>query len=1119
MSDLSKNTHLFPRLIANRCGLRMEWNSTGSIRRVHCHDAMVNLFPPNALEAGPSQLLLRLFDPQLKDYLPLLGPASFVCWRPETMGAVGEARWYDLLIRIRLRVAEHAPAWFWHVDIENRGSRAVACDLMFAQDLGLAHESAVRMNEYYVSQYIDHLPLQHEQHGCCIASRQNQSMGGQYPAALIGSLGRAVSYATDALSVFGRGHRNHQVADCFSGGLPGKKRQHEHSLVALQEEKFSLDAGDRITRGFFVGVMPDHPEVLSERDLAHFAQVISLPEAICPAWPEEEIPQHRAFGLFSIARDLPVDDLNECAIVHYFGEVREQEEREDGQLLSWFTPDHQHVVLRAKEERVLRPHGMILRSGSGWAPDESSMTSTAWMNGVFHSMVTQGHVSINRFLSTCRSYLGLFRTHGMRIMMEIEGAWFLLGAPSAFAMSERECRWIYHTRSGDLLIRSAADAQCSRLSLDIEVRSGLPRRFLLIHHVALNGDDGLITGPVLYEKMDKEIRVKAALDSDVGRRFPDGCFAITTEDPELWQCVGGDEVLWEDKRSRGEPYLCLKTKITNSVRIGIEGRLLPPSTAIQELPEPKIRWGIDTDHPSFEMVSAWNHFIPWLVQNALVHYRSPRGLEQYSGGGWGTRDVCQGPMELMLAFGRFAEARDLLLRVYRQQNPDGDWPQWFMFFDRERNIRPEDSHGDIVFWPVWALSQYLCATRDASILEESLPYFSRSAEGVVVPIREHVEHALRLMRSRVIPGTMLASYGHGDWNDSMQPSQEEMRENLCSAWTVTLHEQTVRCWADACEALGIVSDLSTLREEITRIRSDFQHHMVVDGVLTGLMQFPSHGSPRAFLHPRDEDTGIRYSLLPMIHAIINELFSREQAAEHLLIIREHLMGPDGARLFDRPLSYHGGISQRFLRAETASYFGREIGLMYTHAHIRYAEALARFGAAKELWQALQQINPIGLRELVPSSSLRQLNCYYSSSDADFADRYEAAEQYNKLHSGDVSLEGGWRVYSSGSGIAVRVMVQCFLGLRIGIDEVVIDPVIDPSLSGLVVECRLDAYHWQVIYHIGPEGTGPQSVKLNDVELTGTRLIHPYRCGGLRFSIQEWRIFASGGMDRLVIVLG
>ena len=30
------------------------------------------------------------------------------------------------------------------------------------------------------------------------------------------------------------------------------------------------------------------------------------------------------------------------------------------------------------------------------------------------------------------------------------------------------------------------------------------------------------------------------------------------------------------------------------------------------------------------------------------------------------------------------------------QNADGDWPQWFMFFERERIIRAGDSHGDIV---------------------------------------------------------------------------------------------------------------------------------------------------------------------------------------------------------------------------------------------------------------------------------------------------------------------------------------------------------------------------------------------------------------------------------------
>ena len=44
------------------------------------------------------------------------------------------------------------------------------------------------------------------------------------------------------------------------------------------------------------------------------------------------------------------------------------------------------------------------------------------MDGVFHSMVTQGHVSINRFLSTVHSYLGLFRSHGQRVFVELDGS-------------------------------------------------------------------------------------------------------------------------------------------------------------------------------------------------------------------------------------------------------------------------------------------------------------------------------------------------------------------------------------------------------------------------------------------------------------------------------------------------------------------------------------------------------------------------------------------------------------------------------------------------------------------------------------------------------------------------
>jgi cellobiose phosphorylase len=47
--------------------------------------------------------------------------------------------------------------------------------------------------------------------------------------------------------------------------------------------------------------------------------------------------------------------------------------------------------------------------------------------------------------------------------------------------------------------------------------------------------------------------------------------------------------------------------------------------------------------------------------------------------------------------------------------------------------------------------------------------------------------------------------------------------------------------------------------------------------------------------------------------------------------------------------------------------------------------------------------------LVPSATLRQSNCYYSSSDAAFADRYEAYAEYGRAMRGDIPLNGGWRI--------------------------------------------------------------------------------------------------------------
>ena len=51
------------------------------------------------------------------------------------------------------------------------------------------------------------------------------------------------------------------------------------------------------------------------------------------------------------------------------------------------------------------------------------------------------------------------------------------------------------------------------------------------------------------------------------------------------------------------------------------------------------------------------------------------------------------------------------------------------------------------------------------------------------------------------------------------------------------------------------------------------------------------------------------------------------------------------------------------------------------------------------------------------------------------------------------VEGGWRVYSSGAGIAVRLVRECLLGLRLRNAELGIDPVLPRALDGLRAQRR------------------------------------------------------------------
>jgi len=1090
--------------VTSPTGLRAEINANGSLRRLDCDAISLSLFVGNEVEGGPANLYLRSHSEKL-EWTPLLGPLSPTRFRTDpTSGAlVGTGTWLGIKYALTLTLAQSKPVWLWHVRLENTASTMQQVDLTYAQDVALASYGAIRLNEFYVGQYLDHTPLQHAKHGVMVATRQNQAADGRFPWSLIGSLRSGRSYATDAKQFHGLATRAGEAPVGLVSELPGHRLQHEHAMVVIRDAPIRLDPKSTVTGGFFGLYVPDHPAATAESDADRAEEISSLPEA-APANIESQ-PEGGSDNatLFSAAPLLETLDLDVDTLRKYFGSQWRHEEVDDrGGRLSFFHGADRHVVLRSKELRVLRPHGHLLRTGRHTTPDETALTSTAWMSGVFHSMVTEGHVSINRFLSTVHTYLGLFRSHGQRVFVQIGTSWHLLNIPSAFEMSPDACRWIYRHAGGVIQVRAEAHSEPQELTLSVEVLSGPPTRFLVSHHIALNDDDGSAPGAAVWHRDGDKIVLVPAPNTELSRRFPAGSFEIAPLAGTTFQQVGGDELLFLDQHSRQQPFVCIVTGPAASVGLTIRGHLVPHEAQSPLLADvgigliPKLGMTVMGSSPLGERLTRLADIVPWFTQNALVHYLSPRGLEQYSGGGWGTRDVCQGPVELLLAQDRPEAIRDLLLRVMKQQNPDGDWPQWFMFFERERGIRPGDSHGDIVFWPLVVLAQYLQASGDSAILDEPIRFFdSRGPEaGEQATVWQHVQRAFSLIEKRLIPGTALAAYGHGDWNDSLQPADPVLREHMCSAWTVTLHFQTLGALARALRAIGRADDAKPLETQAQAVHRDFQRLLLVDGVLAGYAIFEAGGHLRYLLHPNDKVTGIKYSSLAMIHAIIEDMLTPAQAREHLLLIDKYVSGPDGVRLFDRPMPYHGGTQRIFQRAETATFFGREIGLMYTHAHLRHAQALAHVGEADRFFRALCQANPIGIGSIVPTATLRQANCYYSSSDAAFNDRYHASDEYGRIAQGTIALDGGWRVYSSGAGIALSLIIRRFLGLSCEAAALRVDPVIPPALDGLRVETTLRGRPVEVRYRIGSAGCGVVEVSLNDRPLSFTLEANPHRRG-------------------------
>src|SRR5260370_15240339 len=254
--------------LSNAAGLGLELNRDGGVRGIRFGGLAVNLFMGNGMEPSPANVWLRLHRGAKIEAVPLRGPQSPLRRHASAEGFQASGDWQGVQIELRLVLAEDQPAWCWQVRLGNRSREELRADLIFGQDLALSSYGAVRRNEYYVSHYIDLSGWEHARCGWAVAARQNLAQAGRHPWAVVGSLRRGVSFATDGLQLHGLAQRMGGLPIGISNGLPGQRLQHEHAIAAIQDEAVSLAPGARWSGGFSVGLQADHPLAASANDLS-----------------------------------------------------------------------------------------------------------------------------------------------------------------------------------------------------------------------------------------------------------------------------------------------------------------------------------------------------------------------------------------------------------------------------------------------------------------------------------------------------------------------------------------------------------------------------------------------------------------------------------------------------------------------------------------------------------------------------------------------------------------------------------------------------------------------------------------------------------------------------------